>query len=156
MNPTVTLAQTTLANGVDAESTRVKVGSSAGLTPGVCLWMDTELMSVVSLGVTDSLGTWVNVRRGVGGSIGQSHSQAIPVTIGNANQFYQTDPVGRPPAAPEVSPWINTVNGKTWIAVGDSATNNNVRYWTEQVNTHGIGAFGVRTNAYAVTDVTSN
>lgn len=156
MNPTVTLAQTTLAVGVDADNLRVKVRSSAGLTAGVCLWMDTELMSVVSLSVTDALGTWVNVRRGVAGTTGASHAQEIPIVIGKPSQFYQNDPTGRPSAHPEVSPWINTVNGKTWIAVGDSATGNQVRYWTEQVDTHGVTSFGIRTNTYANTDVTSN
>jgi DNA processing protein len=70
MPATVTLATTTLAEPVDASAGSIKVASTSSLTAGIRLFVDRELMSVVSLG----LGSRVNVARGVDGI---AHSAAL-------------------------------------------------------------------------------
>lgn len=141
MPATVTLATTTLAETLDASADRVKLASTAGVLPGIRLYVDGELMTVRALGVDP----WVLVIRGQGSTRSQPHASALTVYIGRGDQFYDKDPVGRPPAAIEVSPWINLRNGNVWFAQGDtdpSATAD--RWWQLALTTYDQGPLGVR------------
>jgi hypothetical protein len=142
MAATVTLSTTTLVNSVDPLDQAISVSSTSGLTPGVRLYIDRELMSVISLGISP----WVNVRRGMDGTATSRHASSSTVTIGRADQFYQHDPVGLPPEEVLVSPWINVITGDRWTAEGDEAGPGvGGRWWQKTVVTHDTGALGVRT-----------
>jgi hypothetical protein len=141
MPATVTLSTTTLQAGVDSGDRQVLVASTSGLTPDIRLWIDTELLTVVSLGVSN----WVNVLRGVDGTAAQQHDSGATITIGRADQFYGSDPVGAPEPAIPISPYINAINGTVWFAQGDTVGS---RWWQKQTATYGVGALGIRTVAY--------
>lgn len=138
----ITLATTTLAASVDPLDQAVTLVSSSGVVPGMRLYVDRELMAVVSLGV----GTVVNVLRGVGGTATAAHSSSALVTMGTPDQFYMQDPVGPPPADVLVSPWINVVNGIQWVSQGDdTGPGQSARWWAPLQVTHDVGPLGVRT-----------
>lgn len=140
--PTVTLPSTVLALPVDDKASRFKLLSVSGVRPGMCLWLDGELCCVTSMLPE----TWVSVRRGQGGSSARPHVSSVTVYIGSAEQFYASDPVGRPPDPVLVSPWINVVNGKVWYAQGDAEPIGiSDRWWQHQTLTRDVGALGVRT-----------
>jgi len=143
MPATVTLSSTSLELTAKASDTQVKVASTSGLIPGLRLFVDGELMSVVSLGVSP----WVNVRRGVDGTSAQDHYRGAVAWIGRADQFYFTDPAGSPPPEIPVSPYINAANGSLWFAQGDNipGKDQSFRWWQKQTTTYGQGALGVRT-----------
>lgn len=141
MPATVTLTTTTLAETLDAVSDRVKLASTTGVLPGVRLYVDGELMTVRSLGVSP----WVLVLRGQGSTRTQPHASELTVYVGQGNQFYEKDPVGRPPEAVEVSPWINLRNGNVWFAQGDvDPVGRADRWWQIQRTTYDQGPLGVR------------
>ena len=152
MPATVTLSTTTLLAPLDEHEGVVTLASVSGLFPGYRLYVDRELMSVLRVGV----GTQVHVNRGVDGTKGAIHVSGSTVTIGQAHQFYGKDPVGSPPEAIPVSPWINVVNGKFWYAQGDPtpAGGNVARWWQERTATYGTGPLGVRTVTYNPTSST--
>lgn len=140
MAATVTLATTTLAATVSASESAIKVESTSGLTPGVRLFMDGELMSVVSLGIAP----WVNVKRGVDGTPAREHISGATIYIGEGHQFFQYDPVGAPPPAIAVSPHINVLNGSIWFAQGNPDSQSQAqRWWQKQTTSHGTGPLGV-------------
>lgn len=142
MPATVTLSTTTLSEGVDSSQGSIKVASTSGLLPGVRLFLDKELMSVINLGV----GTNVNVRRGQDGTASAPHSSSSTIYIGNADQFYFSDPQGAPPSATQVSPYINARTGTVWHAQGDVLPDGQTyRWWQPVTTTYGTGALGVRT-----------
>lgn len=142
MAATYTLSTTTFAAPVSASDSQVKLASTSGLTPGMSLFVDRELMSVVSLGVS----SLVNVKRGVSGTYAQRHGTDATVYTGAAEQFYSFDPSGAPLEALLVSPWINVRTGDIWFAAGDGAPAGlEQRWWQKQSIGHGTGALGVRT-----------
>jgi hypothetical protein len=142
MPATVTLSTTTLAEAVGPSAKAIKLTSTAGVLPGMFLFLDGELMRVVSLGVDP----WVNVLRGQDATPAANHVSLVTVYIGRGDQFYGSDPVGRPPAAIAVSPWINVRNGKVFFAQGDTLPEAHAdRWWQAQETEFGIGALGVRT-----------
>src|SRR5262245_44515917 len=116
MPATVTLTATTLAETVTPESSRFRLTSTSGVVPGKLMFLDGELVRVTSFDID----TWVNVQRGMDGTRALPHVSLVPVYIGDADQFYSQDPVGRPPAAIPVSPHINVRNGAVWFAQGDT------------------------------------
>lgn len=139
------LATTTLAQTLDAGSQFVKLASTAGVFPGKCLFLDGELVKVISLDVDP----WVKVLRGQDGSKAIPHSSAVTVYIGDGGQFYQYDPVGRPPVTFEVSPWINVQNGAVWFAQGDTDPVGAAdRWWQPQFVTYDQGPLGVRVKTF--------
>lgn len=151
MPATETLATTTLAEAVDATTNLIKLASTSGLYPGTRLWFDGELVRVVSVAVDP----WVNVVRGVDGTKGAAHPSAVTVYIGQAHQFYASDPVGRPDASIPVSPYINVIGNRIWFAQGDAVPGTTSdRWWQLQTNTRGFGALGVRTSTYEPTSST--
>lgn len=148
----VTLTTTTLSVAVAVNDTAIQVASTSGITPGVRLYVDRELMSVVSLGI----GTSVNVKRGVDGTATTAHASSITVTIGRADQFYTQDPIG-PPLIVEVTPWINVVSGVQWTAQGDATgPNATAQWWAKMETTRAVGALGVRTAVSAASVVTNS
>lgn len=150
MPATVTLPTTTLAATVGASDVLVKLASTSGVYPGLCLFVDGELMLVQGLDVDP----WVRVKRGVGAGQANGHVSLLTVYIGRPDQFYLIDPVGRPPAVIPVSPYINTRNGTVWFAQGDAFPPNIAnRWWQKQTTTYGQTDFGVRT---VTTDVSSS
>lgn len=141
MPATVTLATTTLEAPLDAQSSRVKLTSTSGVGPGLRLYVDGELLTVVRVDVDP----WVVVLRGQEGSKQTSHPSGFTVYIGRGEQFYQYDPVGRPPDAVPVSPWINVQNGSVWFAQGDTQPDGiSDRWWQIQRTTYDQGPLGVR------------
>lgn len=151
MPATVTLSTTTLADGVSASATAVKVASTSGLTPGVRLFADGELMSVVSLGIDP----WVNVRRGVDGTPSRPHISGVTMYIGEAHYFFDYDPVGAPASAIAVSPHINIRNGTVWFAQGNpDPAAQAARWWQRQTTTYSTGAFGVQVQTPSPTSST--
>lgn len=148
MAATVTLSSTTLAENVSDSAGQIKVASTAGMIPGYRLYLDGELMSVISLAVDP----WVNVLRGRDGTHSAPHQSSSVIYIGRGDRFYEQDPTGRPPAAVPVVPYINVVNGTVWLPQGDespSATAN--RWWQKQATSYDIGALGVRTTTTSPT-----
>lgn len=136
MPATVTLSTTTLAANVGAGDRQVKVLSTSGLIPGLRLFCDGELMTVVSLGVDP----WVNVLRGVDGSAAQAHSSGNTIFIGRGDQFYSVDPSGAPPESIPVDPYINVINGSVFYAQGDTFGK---RWWQKRSTAYEIGALGI-------------
>lgn len=143
MPATVTLATTTLAADVAPSDRQVKLASTAGVLPGMALYVNNEMMHVVSLGIDPA----VNVIRGMGGTKAELHVDGLTVYIGRRDQFYSHDPVGTPTAVIHVSPHINTANGSVWFAMGEPAEGE-YRYWQKQTVTYGVGPLGVRTVTY--------
>jgi len=141
MPATVTLATATLTYGIGAGDDEVTLSSVSDVVLGYCLWMDRELLKVNRL--VDGTNR-VKVTRGVGGTAGAPHSSSAPVTIGRPDWFYSSDPVGAPPDAVLVSPYINALNGKTFVAQGNVG-GSSARWWEESITTRGTGPLGVRT-----------
>lgn len=142
---TVTLSSTTLKTTCSASETRIELASTSALVIGLvdqCLWIDRELMSHISIGI----GNWVNVVRGVGGSVQSAHGSGAVVYIGRPDQFYSSDPIGLPPSPVLVSPWINVLTGAIWLAEGDEVgPSAGARFWQAVTNVPGTGALGIRT-----------
>lgn len=153
MPPTVTLSSTTLAVGVDAAATRIKVASTTGMVANTRLYVGAypsgELMRVDRIDVDP----WVVVTRGVDGSKVSPHAIGDTVYVGRADQFYSTPPVGRPDGAIAVSPYIDVVAGKVYFAQGDTGTQS-VRWWVEQTTVRTVSALGVYTTTTTPTSST--
>ena len=151
MTATVTLSTTTLTNGIGPRDRDVKLASNSGVRAGLFLFMGRELMKVEEVLSTGL----VRVTRGVGGTAALQHSSSEVVTIGSGTQFYTQDPVGAPPEATEVAPWINVSNGKVWYAQGDAQpTGLTFRWWQDATTTYSTGPLGVRVSASAPTSST--
>jgi hypothetical protein len=146
-----TLATTTLSTAVEPNDSAVILASLEGITPGLRLYVDQELMGVRSIGI----GTTVHVFRGVDGTATTRHASSRTVTIGRADQFYDHDPIGPPPAQLLVTPWINVLTGAQWTAQGDETGADAAgRWWAKTEHTHGVGSLGVRTTTAAASTVT--
>lgn len=142
MPATVTLPSTTLGVGVADKDTLVSLVSTSGVYTGLRLYIDGELMKVVSLDVDP----WVRVIRGVDGTAAAPHPSTATVYVGRGDQFYQSDPTGRPPAAIPVSPYINVINGAVWFAQGDIAPSVSAnRWWQKQTAIYTLNPLGIRT-----------
>ena len=153
--PTVTLSTTTLDAPVGASDTRIKVGSTSGLTQGTRLFIpgpDRELMTVVGLDVSP----WVLVIRGVDGTFGQQHASGLTMYIGRADQFYHLDPVGRPADDILVSPHCNVLTGDVWFSQGDGVPGGGFanRWWQKQTTVYDVGPLGVRSVTQSPTSST--
>lgn len=145
MPATTTLSSTTLAANASAFERSVKVADTSGLTTGIYLYVNGELMQVVGLD-----GSHARVLRGVGGTTARAQRTGDTVYIGRGDQFYSRDPKGRPEDAIEVSPWINAADGSVWFAQGFGAD----RRWEKQLATYGAGSLGVATVTLSPTSST--
>lgn len=141
MPATVTLATTTLTYGIDAWANQLTLASGSGVYPGYRLWIDRELIEVQTLPDSNNV---VNVIRGKDGTAGAPHSSSALVTIGTPDQFYTHDPLGAPPTSIRVSPYINALNGKVWLAQGDPLPEGGtLRWWQEVTYTYPLASLGV-------------
>lgn len=147
MPATVTLTTTTLDRSCDARQKIIKLTSTADVLPGRFLYLDGELVRVQRIDVDP----WVVVERGADGTTAIPHESAVTVYVGTGDQFYRTNPTGRPTNAILVSPWINVRNGSIWFAQGDPVGE---RWWQQQATTYDVGALGVRTKALDPTSST--
>ena len=146
-----TLTSTTLANTINASEGRIKVASTAGMVPGMRLYVTGELMTVLRL----EPDPWVSVQRGVDGSEAQAHAVGDTIYVGRADQMYSGPPVGRPDAAIEVSPYIDVINGAIYFAQGDTTPSASAnRWWQIQTNTRTSGPLGVMTSTLDPTSST--
>lgn len=152
MPASVTLPTTTLTFWIGPQDLSLKLASGSGVRPGLCLWIDRELMTVVALPDANNI---VKIKRGQGGTAPSEHSSTALVTIGRPDQFYTTDPVGAPGTVIAVSPYINTFNGKVWYAQGDALPNNQtVRWWQEVTGSYGTSSLGILTQTSSPTSST--
>jgi hypothetical protein len=140
MPATVTLATTTLAAAVGPADGRLSFASTAGMTPGLRLYIDGEMVTVNRLDIDP----YVFVTRGVDGTDSTPHASGTTVYICRADQVYQGPPQGTPAAAIPVSPYIDTLNSKIYFAQGDASSTSN-RFWQQQTTTYDVGPLGVRT-----------
>ena len=109
MSATTSLGLTALAYPVGKSDSQITVASTTGITAGMRLFIDRELMSVVGPGPA---GTKVfDVRRGVDGTTASRHDAASPMFIGAGEHFYTVDPQGMPPNAALVNPYVNIRTG---------------------------------------------
>lgn len=143
MGATVTLSTTTLTYGINPGDDSLVLGSVTGISRDSRLWIDRELLAVISV---DSSSNRVKAKRGSDGTTAARHSSSALVTIGSPTQFYSSDPLGAPEAAIPVSPYINVLNGKVWLAQGD-ASDLSYRWWQEVTSSYGIGPLGIRTSS---------
>ena len=133
-----TLSATILARECGVNDPAVLLASTTGIVPGTRLYVDKELMAVISLG----LGTSVNVRRGDGGTATARHAPEALCVMGRADQFYEFDPPLSTANEPLVNPWINVVSGRVWLQQGEELGNNR-QYWQEVTMAHRTGALGL-------------
>lgn len=150
--PSTTLKTSTGAGDRAVQLTGVTYAPNGARAPigGIRLFCEGEMMDAVSLGIDN----WVNVRRGVDGTTAAPHSSGATVYLARPDQFYTSDPVGAPPPAVPVSPWINVINGNIWFAQGDTSPEGKTRrWWQKETMTAGVGPLGIRT---MVTDPSSS
>jgi len=147
-----TLVSTTLAEGCDGASTRIKLTSVSGLVNQITrLYVGGELMKFERVDISP----WIIVRRGVDGSKASPHVSGEAVFIGRPDQFYYGPPAGRPEAAVLVSPYIDVVNGNVYFAQGDTTPSTSAnRWWQIQTNTRTSGPLGVQTSTLDPTSST--
>jgi hypothetical protein len=155
MPATVTLASATLASPITATDRLIKVDTTAGMVSGTRLFIpgpDRELMTVVGLGPDP----WVNVIRGVDGTCASPHVSGATLIVGRPDQFYSSDPVGRPEGSVLVSPYCNVLTGDLWYAQGDSsaAAGEANRWWQKATTVYDVGPLGVRTVTQSPTSST--
>ena len=143
MAATTTLGVTSLSYPVDKSSPQITVASTAGITAGISLYIDRELMSVVGPGPSGT--NVINVRRGIGGTRATRHTAAAPMFVGSGDQFYFYDPQGPPPMAVLVYPHINVLTGDIWLPEGDTDPKASTNSWWQKVQvTYDQGALGYR------------
>lgn len=154
MPATVTLATTTLTNGIGPTDNTLVLADTSSIFVGYEIFIDSELMKVKTVPSS----TTVTVIRGVEGTFAHSHASSALVTIGRPDWFYNFDPSGRPPDAIRVSPHINVQNGQVWLAQGDAQPSGPAggayRWWQNVTSTYGQGPLGVRTQTSAPTSST--
>lgn len=148
MPATVTLRQTAFVTPVVSSDTVVYLGSLTGITPGMRLFANAEMMTVDRLtGIT----TGVVVRRGTDGTVSKSHSTQEVVFVGRGDQFYDRDPAGVPPMVVPVLPWINIERRVIWTIQGDDdGPGVAARTWQLVLPYQERGALGVRVNKTGV------
>ncbi len=138
---TASLGTTTFSSTVEPGDTQVILSSTSGIAPGVRLFCDRELLAVVML---TGLGNAAVVRRGVDGTSSSRHATNATVWVGRADQFYDSDPYGLPPANLPVYPYINVRTGDVWAAEGDElGPGVSGRVWSKVTQSIDAGALGV-------------
>lgn len=116
------LTSTTLTNAITAGQSSLVVGSGTGIAAGGALYVDRELMSVRSIS-----GTTVQVIRGQGGTVANTHGAARTIIIlpaaalGAGGATTAVDPSGGSGvgtctlAEQRYQPIINVTNGNLWL-----------------------------------------
>ena len=157
MPATVTLVPLLVAEHIDPTDSEIKlVVTDAGqtsltLVPDGAVQLDPlqsyfgycegELMRLVRQG----LGSRFVAMRGLHGTSASHHDAGAQMYLGLGYHFYNHDPLGSPPNALEVSPWINVLNGTVWFAQGDSEPGHTTRrWWVKQEMKEATNSLGVR------------
>jgi hypothetical protein len=121
---------TTLASAVTSASANTVVLTSAtGATAGGSLWIDRELLTVIS-----ASGTTIRVARGAGGTAAKTHGALAVVYVATAAQspyvFIATDPGGACTSTNErFLPQVNPRTGGIWDCVST------VGLWVDRTRT---------------------
>ncbi len=152
MGASETLSTVTLAQEVDANALEVRLVSSEGLTPGLRLYFDRELMEITFLHDSGR----VTVRRGSDATFGAAHASGIDGFVGRADQFFSSDPLGIPAQSVSVTPYINAISGTVWLNQGDDARVIGDRWWQKVTPVYAIDALGIRRSASSVTSEIGN
>lgn len=135
---TTTLSAAVAVPAQGAQANQVRLASVANVTATSFLWINTELMQVVSTPVT---GQPLNVVRGVSGTMPGAHASAATVTIGPGDAFKSTEPpAGACTASAQVySPWINVQSGDVWVCRTTNVWNGtNIRPLTYNSTQNGV------------------
>lgn len=106
-----TLSSTTLSKDLAASGNRVFLTSLTSVVVGKALFVDGEALLVTAVTTAHA-----DVLRGQWGSASGAHASGATVYLANPDQLYGSDPVGVAPSNPLVTPWINTTNGRVWVA----------------------------------------
>jgi hypothetical protein len=142
LQATYTLATTTFAAPVGASDTQVQLGSTSGITPGVFLFANRELMRVDRL---TGIGTAVVVVRGQDGTAQVAHGTGETIYVAQGYQLFASDPVGLPGPGILSNPHINVANGIVWVVQGDDiGPGTGARSWQPVTTAQSAGALGVR------------
>ena len=121
-----TLTQTTLSSdvtsggGTGGQSNIISlasvtniVGQSSGPGTGTAIYIDRELMSVISVNTSAKS---VNVLRGINGTLATAHKASTMVLYGNPNAFVNFDQAGSCVVAQvPAQPSINVFTGNQWL-----------------------------------------
>lgn len=118
VSPAGLLNSTTLSGAIDATQTTLVLASASASTgstfgapsAGQCLFIDQELMTIVSMSSTTA-----TVRRGTARR--STHANSAVILTGPCSQFKVVDPPnvgGNADCSLVVLPWANTVTGDTW------------------------------------------
>jgi hypothetical protein len=116
------LTSTTTNAAMTATTSAISLTSTTGITAGVRLYADLELMIVNSINTTTGI---AQVRRGLGEGFSQAVSHAngttvyiLPIGTASGQAFVQLDPSGScTPSLQPYLPVINTKNGNIWDCV---------------------------------------
>lgn len=139
MAATFSLTGLRLTRGVDEREPVVSVTSTSGLAPGIRLFVDKEMLSVVSLGPDG-----VRCLRGVDGTRATHHDSGAIGVFGAADLFFTYDPQGAPGEVVLVYPHINIRTGDAWFPQGDEAPAGKAyRWWQKAEITYSQGALGI-------------
>lgn len=140
------LTTTTLSNNMSAAALTIQLASVTGISgfgPGITnptggtaagtgnitdIYIDRELMQVVSVNTTAKV---VSVLRGQGGSQASAHASGDMVIIGPPGSFYNYDPeglcIGTGSTPAQYTPWVNQRTSAQWLC--SSVTNTWVPGW---------------------------
>ena len=151
MPATFTLASTTLVNGITKDDNFIVLASTSGVQVGNYLYITDgaetlnpgEVVKVFGFGAASGS---IQCGRGRSGTAAMLHSSTAVVWIAMPDQLYEYDPIGAPPLAVYVQPWINVLTGGIFWPYGDETDTPAARWWQKQTVTHSIGALGVRTS----------
>ncbi len=137
-----TLATTNFGSAVSASDTLVSLASTSGVSSGVFLFANRELLQVSGIAPNGL----VSVLRGKEGTATRAHSTNETVYIAQGYQLFDTDPQGTlaPGAVPLSNPHINVQNGTVWVTFGDDdGPDAGARVWQQVTTVPTTGALGV-------------
>lgn len=143
MQALFTLATTTFLTPVTATDTQVNLASTSGISPGVFLFANRELLKVVGL---TGVGNYASVLRGQEGTATRAHGAgAETIYLAQGYQLFSSDPQGLPGANIFANPHINVLNGTVWVIQGDDeGPGMQGRTWQQVTTSQAIGATGQR------------
>lgn len=115
----IVLSSTTLALAISPSANTFTLASTAGITTGTVLWVDTEAMSVLA----PPSGASVTVQRGYGGTRSSGHNAGATVLEGPTAAFISYNPSGSCTNGKGLflySPITNISNATQWICANST------------------------------------
>src|SRR5579872_2986599 len=106
-----TLISTTTAQAVSASAQGIPVASASGITAGMDIYIDRELMAVNSVS-----GKTLIVTRGVQGAA-EAHMSGVSVLAGQPQWFYNVDASGSC-SSTAATPYVNVSDGLQFTCQG--------------------------------------